>query len=177
MQLFLIQDTLELSAFGRAFLFILGGTLFALLGLGVARLLAPSRPNPEKLTSYECGEDPVGDSGMQFNMRFYVIALIFLIFEVEILFLFPWSTVFADVTLIEALPGWGLLALVEMLFFVAILLLGLVYVWIKKDLSWIKAQAILPKPMGGVPLEKYQQINRKYAGIKAPGLSKKEELG
>lgn len=160
--------------FGSAFLYVIGGILFVVIGLGVAHLLSPNRPNPEKLSSYECGEDPVGESGMQFNIRFYVVALIFLIFEVEILFLFPWATVFAEKEMIQAIPNWGVLALIEMVLFVGILLLGLIYVWIKKDLAWIKPHPIKAEVASSVPVEKYQLINRKYAGSHSPNMKKQE---
>jgi NADH-quinone oxidoreductase subunit A len=79
---------------------------------------------------YECGEDPVGDTHIKFNARFYVIALIFLIFDVEIVFLFPWAVVFRQI---------GVLAFVEMFIFIGILLVGLAYVWAKGDLEWIRS--------------------------------------
>ena len=83
----------------------------------------------EKFIPYECGEDPVGDTRIKFNTRFYVIALIFLIFDVEVVFLFPWAVVFR---------GIGVLAFVEMLIFIVVLLVGLAYVWAKGDLEWIR---------------------------------------
>ncbi|MCI4666580.1 MAG: NADH-quinone oxidoreductase subunit A [Bacteroidia bacterium] len=164
------------GSFGKALVFILGATSFVVLGTTVARLLGPHRPNPEKLSSYECGEDPVGESGIQFNIRFYVVALIFLVFEVEILFLFPWATVFADKGLIGSIPSWGILALVEMLAFVGILLLGLAYVWIKKDLAWVKPSPIQSQYSPPKEMEIYKKINRKYEGTVSPNKSQKEKV-
>ncbi|MEO1413835.1 MAG: NADH-quinone oxidoreductase subunit A [Bacteroidota bacterium] len=164
----LLIDTVQISTFGQALLYIIGGSLFVLLGLGVAKLLGPDRPNPEKLSSYECGEDTIGDSTLQFNMRFYVIALIFLIFEVEILFLFPWSTVFAKVEWIQAFPQWGIVAAVEMVLFMLILIAGLIYAWVHGDLDWIKPQPLTPQSPQALSEDLYQQINEKYAGTKAP---------
>ena len=83
----------------------------------------------EKLTSYECGEIPEGSAWVQFNIRFYVIALIFLIFDVEIVFLFPWAVVYQEL---------GILAFIEAFLFVLILVVGFVYVWAKGDLDWVK---------------------------------------
>ena len=88
----------------------------------------------EKLTSYECGEVPEGSAWIQFNVRFYIIALIFLIFDVEVIFLFPWAVVFKSLT--ES--GFGLLAFIEMFVFVIILVVGFAYVWVKGDLDWVK---------------------------------------
>ena len=100
------------------------------LNLAVSRLLQTKLFMEEKFIPYECGEDPIGDTRIKFNTRFYVIALIFLIFDVEVVFLFPWAVVFR---------GIGLLAFVEMLIFIAVLLVGLAYVWAKGDLEWIRS--------------------------------------
>ena len=83
----------------------------------------------DKLDIYECGEIPEGSALVQFNIRFYVVALIFIIFDVEVAFLFPWAVVFKDI---------GLLALVEVSIFLGILVVGFVYVWMKGDLDWVK---------------------------------------
>ena len=97
--------------------------------LFVQSLLAPSKKSKEKLETYECGEESEGSAWLQFNIRFYVIALIFLIFDVEVVFLFPWAVVFKDL---------GILAMVEMSIFLVILIVGLAYVWVKADLDWAK---------------------------------------
>lgn len=107
---------------------ILGGILLSIL-LFVAKLLRPDRPQSQKYDTYECGEDIEGPSWIQFNIRFYVVALIFIIFDVEIIFLFPWAVVFRDL---------GLFAFIEMLIFIAILLVGLAYVWKRGDLEWVR---------------------------------------
>jgi len=92
-------------------------------------IVRPSKPSEAKSATYECGEIPTGDSWIKFNIHFYVIALIFIIFEVEILVLFPWAVVFREL---------GMTAFVEMLVFVGILMLGLAYLWKKGDLDWNK---------------------------------------
>src|SRR5215210_3462830 len=103
-----------LSDFGTLLLFLIGGALFILVGLLTAKLIRPHRPNAEKLATFECGEEPMGHSWVQFNPRFYVIALIFIIFDVELAFMFPWAVVFGNRQLIEASAGlWGWFALVE----------------------------------------------------------------
>ena len=94
-------------------------------------LIRPSRFSEEKLTTYECGENPTGSAWIQFNVRFYVFALIFVIFDVESVFLLPWAVVFLDI-------GW--LAYVEGLVFLFILVVALAYVWRKGDLEWVRAE-------------------------------------
>ena len=83
----------------------------------------------DKLDIYECGEIPEGSAWVQFNIRFYIIALIFIIFDVEGVFLFPWAVVFKEI---------GILAFFEMMIFLGILVVGFVYVWMKGDLDWVK---------------------------------------
>jgi NADH-quinone oxidoreductase subunit A len=110
-----------------AFLVVVIG--FLAVNLLVWWVIRPSRFSEEKLTTYECGENPVGSAWIQFNIRFYVFALIFLIFDVEAVFLLPWAIVFREL---------GPLAFVEGLVFLAILAVALVYVWRKGDLEWVR---------------------------------------
>ena len=93
--------------------------------------IRPSRYSEEKLTTYECGENPTGSAWIQFNIRFYVFALIFLVFDVEAVFLLPWAVVFKEL---------GMLAFLEGLVFIAILVVALAYVWRKGDLEWVRAE-------------------------------------
>jgi len=132
----------------------------------VTRILAPNNPNPEKLTSYECGEEAVGSAWMPFNSRFYVIALIFLLFDVEMVFILPWATVFGNKELIDADKRWGWLSLTEMFIFLGILILGLVYVWVKGDLDWIKPRPMVPTVDTQVPASLYESLNRQQSGYK-----------
>jgi NADH:ubiquinone oxidoreductase subunit 3 (subunit A) len=97
----------------------------------VWKIIRPSRYSEEKLTTYECGENPVGSAWIQFNIRFYVFALIFIIFDVEAVFLLPWAVVFRNL---------GMLAFVEGVVFIAILVVALAYVWRKGDLEWVRAE-------------------------------------
>jgi NADH-quinone oxidoreductase subunit A len=115
-------------SFTPILIFILAGTGFVGIALFASKVLAPHHPNPAKETTYECGEDPVGSPWIRFNTRFYVIALIFLVFDVEVLFLMPWAV---------NLKGMGLFAWIDMAVFVAILMAGLIYVWGKGDLDWV----------------------------------------
>jgi NADH-quinone oxidoreductase subunit A len=101
---------------------------------GLQKLLAPSNPYARKLTPYECGEPPTGRAWINFNVRFYVIALIFVVFEVEVAFVYPIAAVFLD----WVKQGHRLFALSEILIFLLILFVGLIYVWVKHDLEWIK---------------------------------------
>jgi NADH-quinone oxidoreductase subunit A len=126
----------ELTEFGKVFLFIALGVVFVVLGFITSRFIRPHRPSPEKLTTYECGEEPQGDAWIQFNIRFYVVALIFIIFDVEVLFLYPWATVFKQL---------GGFALVEAVVFLGILTLGLVYAWKKGDLDWVVPNPNVPR--------------------------------
>jgi NADH-quinone oxidoreductase subunit A len=109
-------------------IFLLLGTVFVLITLGVAKLVRPSRPSKVKLQNYECGETPVGSSWIQYNVGYYIFALIFVIFDVEVVFLFPWAVAFGKL---------GLFALLEMFIFLLILIFGLVYAWRKGALKWV----------------------------------------
>jgi NADH-quinone oxidoreductase subunit A len=114
----------------NAFVFVVTGLLFVFLNMFLGSLVRPHHPTAEKLSPYECGEEVIGDSWIRFDIRFYTTALIYLVFAVEIAFLFPWAIVLREV---------GLLAFWEGVVFLAILFLGLAYVWIKGDLDWVKS--------------------------------------
>jgi NADH-quinone oxidoreductase subunit A len=153
----------QLSDFGQALLFIIGGTIFALGGLFTARMVRPKRPNEEKNTIYESGEDTVGNAWGNFNIRFFIIALVFILFEVEIAFLFPWATVFANKDLMTATDGlWGWFTIAEAVVFILILVVGLVYVWAQGFLDWEKPELNTGKAIFKAPEKLYQQINDKY---------------
>jgi NADH-quinone oxidoreductase subunit A len=152
----------SLESYGYAFLFFLAGIIFVIGGMLTSQLISPKRPSPEKLTTYECGEDPVGSSWIQFNMRFYVMGIVFLIFDIEMLVLFPWVLVFADKPTIKQFPAWDWLGLAEIFIFLLILCLGLVYIWIKGDVDWVKPQIIAPMEKQIIPKVLYEKINQKY---------------
>jgi NADH-quinone oxidoreductase subunit A len=158
-----MQSQNYFSEFGEILLFIIGGTLFVLVSLVVSKLVRPNRPNPEKLATYESGEEPVTSAWPQFNMRFYIIALIFLLFEVELVFLFPWATIFAQKQIIQETNGlWGWFTMIEMIIFILILALGLAYAWVNGFLDWVKPD---PKPTAfksPVPKKMYDELNERY---------------
>jgi NADH-quinone oxidoreductase subunit A len=120
--------------FANVLVFFALAVLFVGGMLALGRLLRPQNPEPMKLSTYECGEPPTGNAWVNFNIRFYLIALIFVIFDVEIAFIYPVAAVFRD----WVLRGQGLFAFAEILIFLAILFVGLVYVWVKGDLEWLK---------------------------------------
>lgn len=124
-----------LTEFGKVLIFFILGAVFVAGGLIMSWLLRPHKPYPAKLSSYECGEEPIGQAWVRFNIRFYVLALVFLIFEVEIIFLFPWALVYREL---------GLFAFLEMAVFLFILWVGYAYVWVKGDLNWDKPEPKIP---------------------------------
>ena len=111
-------------------IFIVLAIILLIAPLVIQSLISPRfNKGGDKLEIYECGELPEGSAWVQFNIRFYIIALIFIIFDVEVVFLFPWAVVFKDL---------GLIAFVEVMMFLGILIVGFIYVWMKGDLDWVK---------------------------------------
>src|SRR5713101_1680688 len=124
-----------LASYAAIAVFVAVAIGFLVVNLLVWRVIRPSRYSEEKLTTYECGENPTGSAWIQFNIRFYVFALIFIIFDVEAVFLLPWAVVFRKLA-----EEQGLLPYVEGLVFIAILVVALAYVWRKGDLEWVRAE-------------------------------------
>ena len=122
--------------FGAVLVFAIVAVAFALGGITASRLVGPKIPNAEKSTIYECGERPIGVAWFNFNPRFYLVALVFVIFEVDIALTFPVVAVFRKWTEVSPTMAW--VAFFELLLFVAILLVGLAWVWAKGDLEWVK---------------------------------------
>lgn len=120
--------------FGNVLVFTVLALFLAAFHLALGSFLRPANPEARKLTTYECGEPPTGSAWINFNIRFYLIALVFVIFDVEVAFIYPVAVVFRD----WVLKGQGLFALTEILLFLGILAVGLVYVWAKRDLEWVK---------------------------------------
>ena len=119
-----------LFGFACVLLFLVVGFVFLAITLFLSRLIqSKGQAGPDKYIPYECGELPEGSAWIRFNIRFYIIALIFIIFDVEIIFLLPWAVVF------KKLGGF---AFIEGLIFIGILAVGLAYVWKKGDLEWVK---------------------------------------
>jgi NADH-quinone oxidoreductase subunit A len=120
--------------FGNVLVFTVLALFLAAFHLALGSFLRPANPEARKLTTYECGEPPTGSAWINFNIRFYLIALVFVIFDVEVAFIYPVAVVFRG----WVLKGQGLFALAEVLLFLGILSVGLVYVWAKRDLEWVK---------------------------------------
>ncbi len=152
-----------LSEFGIILIFLIGGMLFLLITFAVSKILRPHKPNPQKLSTYESGEEAIGSAWPQFNIRFYVIALMFLLFEVELIFLFPWATIFANKQLMQQTNNaWSLFTLVEVVLFVIILALALAYAWAKGYFNWIEGKQEIPSIHSPVPKHFYEAINERY---------------
>ena len=154
-----MDDPGQISEYGKILLMAIIGIVLVCATIFLARILAPKNPNPIKLSTYECGEETTGTSWVQFNPRFYVIALVFLLFDVELIFIFPWATVFGNADFIAADSRWGWFTLIEMGIFLAILIVGLLYVWKSGDISWIKPIHQKPKVAVGIPSTAYERLN------------------
>ena len=135
-----------LTEFGKIFVFILVAMIFVVVAVFAAKLIRPARPTKEKLLTYECGEDVIGSPWVKFNIRFYVVALIFLIFDVEVVLLIPWALVY---------KGFGVAGFLVGGIFLFLLGLGMAYEWRKGDLEWAR-----PKPEPPV-LNKILEIKEK----------------
>jgi NADH-quinone oxidoreductase subunit A len=108
-------------------LFILVGLGFGIVPIIAGSLLAPNRPDSEKLSPYECGFEAFEDARMKFDVRYYLVAILFILFDLEIAFLFPWAIVLEEI---------GLAGFVAMMVFLGILVVGFVYEWMKGALEW-----------------------------------------
>jgi NAD(P)H-quinone oxidoreductase subunit 3 len=117
-----------LAKYESFWVFLLIASLIPILAISVSSLVAPATSkNPEKCTSYESGIEPMGESWIQFQIRYYMFALVFVVFDVETVFLYPWAMSFDDL---------GIIAFVEVLVFIIILIIGLIYAWRKGALEW-----------------------------------------
>ena len=108
-------------------LFLLVAIAFAGGTIGLSSIIVPRRKNPVKMSSYECGVEPVGDARERFSVKFYLVAVLFILFDIEAVFLYPWAVSFNQL---------GLYGLIEMVLFIAILLVGYVYLLKKRALEW-----------------------------------------
>jgi NADH-quinone oxidoreductase subunit A len=116
-----------LTKFFPILLFIFVGLAFGLITLVVSYFLQPRYPEPEKLSAYECGSEPFSDARMPFPVRYYIFAMLFVIFDIEVIFLYPWAVSFTKI---------GVIGLVEMLIFIALFLVAYIYAWRKGALEW-----------------------------------------
>ena len=133
--------------FGAIAAFAVMAIAFGFGGITLGQIAGPKLPSPAKSTIYECGELPIGSAWFNFNPRFYLIALVFVIFEVEIALTFPVVAVYKE--WIAQSMTLGLVALGELLLFTAILVLALAWVWVHGDLEWIKKLASVDRPEPG----------------------------
>jgi NADH-quinone oxidoreductase subunit A len=127
-------------------LFVLVGAAFVLLNLSVGSLARPKIPNPEKLAVYECGEPTIGSSWVQFDLRFYIVALVYLVFDVEIALFYPWAVAYGSAAALAEKLGISVFefraaALVDMLFFFGVLVVGFAYLWRFGYLDWVRSAA------------------------------------
>jgi len=122
--------------FGAVAAFVVVAIAFALGGLTAGKFLRPHFPSDAKSTIYECGEKPIGTAWINFNPRFYMTALVFLVFEVEIALTLPVAAVYRD--WVAQSPAMGWIAFAELLTFTVFLLIGLAWVWVNGDLDWVK---------------------------------------
>jgi NADH-quinone oxidoreductase subunit A len=114
-------------------LFLLGGMAFVSVSFFINQVIvAPHHPNPSKLIPYECGEPPIGETWVQYNARYYLFAMLFVLFDVEAAFLIPWAVGFRAMSL-----TLGVLPLIEMMIFLSILAIALIYAWRKGALEWV----------------------------------------
>jgi NADH-quinone oxidoreductase subunit A len=116
-----------LGEYFPSLLFLMVGLAIWVLPVVLGKLLGPHRPDPEKLSPYECGFEAFEDARMKFDVRYYLVAILFILFDLEIAFLFPWATVINDI---------GLFGFISMMVFLGILVVGFVYEWMKGALEW-----------------------------------------
>jgi len=126
--------------------FLAFGGVFVFLNLMVGAVARPRIPNPEKAAAYECGEPTIGSSWVQFDLRFYIVALVYLIFDVEVALFYPWAVAYGRAAALAAEQGMTTIqlrqiALVDMLFFFCVLLVGFAYLWRFGYLDWVRSAA------------------------------------
>lgn len=143
--------------YANVLIFLIAAAAFVGVNMILGSFLRPNKPTAEKLTPYECGEDPIGGAWVRFDIRYYTVALIYIVFAVEVAFLFPWARILKS----TLDPAFGIsrhVAMIEGLIFVAILLLGLIYVWVKGDLDWVKSIERPRMPEGVQPKEAWRDV-------------------
>jgi NADH-quinone oxidoreductase subunit A len=149
-------------------IFVGFGALFVFANLMLGAVARPKAPNPEKLSPYECGEPVMGSSWVQFDLRFYIVALVYLIFDVEVALFYPWAVIYGDAA--NAAQSMGMtafqvrsVALVDMLFFFGVLLVGFAYLWRFGYLDWVRSAAttsIKADYRPGIDLRREARIDR-----------------
>ncbi|WP_153108827.1 NADH-quinone oxidoreductase subunit A [Propionivibrio limicola] len=122
-----------LETYFPVLVFVLIGLVFGIAPVITGMVVAPHRPNPEKLSPYECGFEAFEDARMKFDVRYYLISILFILFDLEVAFLVPWATIFKEIVATESIKFFGF---VEMIVFIAILVVGYAYAWAKGGLDW-----------------------------------------
>ena len=124
---------MNLDQYLPVLLFILIGIAVGIVPLVLGYILGPNRPDPAKNSPYECGFEAFEDARMKFDVRYYLIAILFILFDLEVAFLLPWATIFKEIVQTDSVKWFGF---IEMLIFIAILVVGFVYAWVKGALDW-----------------------------------------
>ncbi len=115
------------------FIFILIGIVIGIAPVITGLVVAPHRPNSEKISPYECGFDAFEDARMKFDVRYYLVAILFILFDLEVAFLVPWATIFKEIVLTDSVKWFGF---IEMVVFLGILVVGYIYAYVKGALDW-----------------------------------------
>ena len=123
-----------LEGYFPVLIFIVVALIFGCVPIIIGRLVAPHRPDPDKLTPYECGFDAFEDARMKFDVRYYLVAIAFIIFDLEVAYMFPWAAIYKE--FVEADTAVRLFGFVEMFIFMGILIIGFVWAWAKGALDW-----------------------------------------
>lgn len=149
-------------------IFVVMGAVFVFANLALGAVARPKIPNPEKLAVYECGEPSIGSSWVQFDLRFYIVALVFLIFDVEVALFYPWAVAYGSAA--ELAQSLGMdpfeirrVAIIDMLFFFGVLLVGFAYLWRFGYLDWVRSAAttslkVTYRP--GIDLSRQARVDR-----------------
>lgn len=132
------------------FLFSVGGIAMALAPLLIGKLVRSRLPHPEKDVPYECGEPAIGPSWVQFDLRFYVVALVFIVFDIEMALFYPWAVVYRSA---------GVAALWDMLIFFALIVVGFLYLWRFGYLNWVRSTANTSKPAAPAPTSRASNLS------------------
>ena len=122
-----------LEGYFPVLVFILIGVAFGLMPVVMGMMVAPHRPDSAKLSPYECGFEAFEDARMKFDVRYYLISILFILFDLEVAFLVPWATIFGEIVSTDSVKVFGF---IEMLVFIAILVVGYIYAWAKGALDW-----------------------------------------
>ena len=149
-------------------IFLAFGAMFVLANMVLGYFARPSVPNPEKLTVYECGEPTIGNSWVQFDLRFYIVALVYLVFDVEVALFYPWAVAYGNASTLGADIGMAAsalrgVAIVDMLFFFGVLIVGFAYLWRFGYLDWVRSAAttsLKVEYQPGIDLRREARVDR-----------------